>query len=897
MISVLVFILASAALASPQTTSNFNCSIYERIGIPADFTPLVNFFYGNDSHAEYGNESNYDWTVACKSNITEIGYGCTETAVSVLQLYNYTDAHVSVDDYYNRNVCFNMTNDSVVWHYNISDTGMTPAGYECAFSIFQMEDAHVYDCDNINSSYNVNLRITEKPLGTMTIVGPNGTILTATQNVFLNLTQDAKYGLDKCRWANDDAADLVLAPWENCTNYKPWILSDGEGNKTVYYQIIDVLGVLSNPINASIDFSYTQDYTAPTSPIVYDGLEGDDIDWWNSNTTLHAHWFNATDDISVIYYRYRVLENGSCYGDCNWTEAGLNTSVTVTGLSLNESWWYSFEVQPSNAFGIDGAPSQSNGTMIDITAPAIPSVNSTSHPQENLSYPVRDAELNWTAEDIMMNGNMSGIAGYSFMLDTSPGTAPDDILDERYLETILSGSQGTSSQLLRADNETSSPHTYAVFKQIHTNLTENDSLTITAYLAELTSDYDDPMGVKVYLIKTAPGAGILTFSQEDKAISDISNTSQDIIYADTMDLARAYTFSVTVNETVDINSNDIYVVVSGDTSDDDNRNNLSIAGTAASAGATSVYLCDDTNSCSNVTSTADYTIKVERSDAGDGWSTMYKGLSDGVYYFHVKAKDIAGNWGEPTHYRIAVAAGGVSVSIVHPENGEHLKMGQGSLNTSVEVVVSGNATVRVTVIHPDNSVYTTDDQVFSTRYEFSDVLLELGRNEIYATANTSSGVVTVSSSVYVTVSRGIIPEKNATLMIAYGACAPSSNPYLCTAAEGDSLVGFAAEYPDDVGTGYLSANTSGRTIKIFMSKVFNVDAVADKFDDDEFLDEENPSFGYPEESTRFVMQNQLRYDDIFISGDKIFAPGKYELYIIHNGVTPDGRVNLSIEIR
>lgn len=1269
-----LFILIASALPA-LAQSNMNCSVYDVGAEPAGFVRLINF-HENDTHAQFGNLSDFEKTFACKSNITTLDYGCSNTYVNVVQLFRANDSHVSVDNFYPNKVCFNTSNESINFYTGTSATGATPPDYECIFAIAKMNDSHVYECDHPDATYNVNIKanitvpqyvgcvdldnestyqgkvyndsdafwinndtelcqkdygfhskntaliminasditfdcnsssftgdgsfagimvqdqdgasitgctlskfsqaiyldpsysnsveditinssqygilfdkvnnsyignvivynctygiylnysnytnitrssmsnnsqygldmyysdnarldslvfynnslgnariensdngyifnltsdqggialnmagadywdilnvtsstayssffltnsnnnnftyvtasdsatsamriyqdsdnnivknstfdsnavgisldyfsgsppeknlvyynifrnssslhaqsesasnqfnitngtdcgpncsrgnswddilsldiidanldgfgdsgtqypysstnggkvaanvtdwgpITTKtlaPSGNITIVGPNGTEVTGTRNVFLNLTYSSTYGVDKCRWANDDESNLNSAPWEECTEVKAWLLSEGAGNKTVFFQIRDNIGT-NTTLNDSIIYSFIQDYTPPSAPTVYDGVSGE-IDWWNSADTLHANWFNSTEDISEIYYRYRILENTSCYNnDCNWTDAGTDTSITVTGLDLKENSLYSFEVQAYNPFNLSSATASSNGTRIDLTAPDKPVINSTTHPDQDSAYAVNSAEFNWTASDILSSGNRSGIEAYSYLLDTHPGTAPDNVAEERYWEALQPMRNNGFAQLLRANSSVSSPHTYAVFRQLHSNFTENESVRVRAALAELVSDYDDLMDISVSLVKVSEGAAIDEFDESDK-ISNIATISQDIRYAEELEDAEIYQFDLTVNETVDDNSNDIYVVVSGLTSDNDNRHNLSIAGSTSNIDTlTKGFVCDNSDSCSDTTSSVDYAIEVKKADSGDEWFTRYDSLGDGTYYFHVKAKDRAGNWGDTEHYRIIVAAGGVSISISSPSDGEVFTTGTDEVNISVKVFVTGNASMQVIALHPDGSNYTSASETFMTTNIFENITLETGQNEIYAVATTAAGAQTVSSSVYVTVAAELIPVTNKTLRVTYTGGGATTN-HLTYATEGDQYIGIATENPGSVaGGGIVQTETGINTIKIFMSSQFDTSDIDDYFEDNEFLDLETPSFSFGKKASEFVIQNELRYDDVFIGGDGTIPAGKYAVYIQHHGVTEDGRVNLTLTI-
>jgi len=82
-----------------------------------------------------------------------------------------------------------------------------------------------------------------------------------------------------------------------------------------------------------------------------------------------------------------------------------------------------------------------------------------------------------------------------------------------------------------------------------------------------------------------------------------------------------------------------------------------------------------------------------------------------------------------------------------------------------------------------------------------------------------------------------------------------------------------------------------------MSKPFDLSKTSNDLEDNDFLDRTSPAFGYSDGMKKFVMGSELRYPDIYLDGDLNLQPGTYNLYIIHNGVTPDGRVNLTVEVR
>jgi hypothetical protein len=731
----------------------------------------------------------------------------------------------------------------------------------------------------------------DTPSGSIVIYGYNGTVVTGSRNVHLNLSYvDGVHNISACRWANDLEANLAAAPWEPCTTVKAWILSDGYGNKTVYYQLRDTNGDTA-AYNDSILYQFMQDFTAPSAPAVYDGESGDDIDWQNSNSTISAHWSGAVEDISTIYYMYRILNNSACFGDCSFTNVSTDTQVTVSSLTLNETRNFSFEVVAFNPFGLNSSVATSDGVRIDQTDPSAPVINSSTHPDQSLIYDVSSAIFNFTSVDAL-----SGVHGYSYVLDTHPGTAPDSSEEERAWETLASLHKGSYNQTLKANSTGSA---FAVFSQLHYNMTENDSIRVKVALAEQLSDHRDMMGVKVYLVKTGEGAAISSFDMESSAISNIVNSSFDVKYAESMTQATIYQFSLTVNETADDNTDDIYVVVSGLTSDDNNRNTLAIGLTKELSlidNATKNFVCDESDNCNANTSTLDYAIGVQRQDSGAVWTARYDFLGDGVYYFHAKARDDAGNWGDTSHYKITVAAGGVTALIFYPEDGEVFVTNASEYNTTVRVGVSANASVYIVAKHADGSNFTSQAQIVNSSYDFGNITLEQGSNELYAVTNDTLGVVVHSPSVFVTVASTPQPPMSKTLRISYSGCAATPLPYLCNRDEAGTYVGIATENSGSVFAGYAQTDTSLNPLKIYLTRPFDTSMVSTQFYQNTFMDSINPMFGFAYGESKYIIRNELRYGGIHLGGSFNLPPGAYRLYLRKNGVTADGKFNITLTV-
>ncbi len=735
------------------------------------------------------------------------------------------------------------------------------------------------------------------PAGSIVIYGQNGTEFTSSMNVFLNLSFSDETGVDKCRYANDAQSNLLSALWEDCTTVKSWLLSEGQGIKTVYYQVRNIVGKTST-FNDSINYRFMQDFTAPTAPVVFDGNYSYDVDWWNYNNTISAHWWNSTEDISnIIYYMYRLMENGSCYGgDCNWTDAGTDTSVVLTGVSLKEGWNYSFDVFAYISSGLNSSIAWSNGTIIDITKPSDPIINSTTHPVETVVYANGTIKFNFTATDPISGGTASGIEGYSYAIDSYPGTAPDSDLEDRQWFLLRNSKNDGNSQVLRANSSFASPNTYAVFSQINENFTAGEVVRVRATLAERLFDSGDLMDVQVYLVRVPNGNPISSFNNDAFAITESSNITRDIRYSENMQFATMYEFTLTLNTSVDDALSDTYVVISGSVADGNNKNNLSIALSNTNVdNSTKSFVCSDAGSCTENTYSVEYAVEVKSEDSGAVWDVQYDNFADGIYYFHVKAKDIAGNWGETSHYKVMIERAGIDVSILSPESGQMFT--EASINVTVQV--SRQATVDVTALHPDGSNSTSLSQLMTGSGTFS-VTLERGANRLYARAiNPVNGAVTYSEEIFVVYGAVTPIAANRTLKVKYTGATCNPLEHICLRSETDLTVGIASENDTAyfVG-GSIDSDTSRHTLKIFAIKPgTDVSGVESDLADDEFLDRVSPMFGYKKEVPYYIIRTELRPAHIYFEGERRVSPGSYILVLKNLGVTSDGKVNMSVSIR
>ncbi|MEM2121876.1 MAG: fibronectin type III domain-containing protein, partial [Candidatus Woesearchaeota archaeon] len=265
--------------------------------------------------------------------------------------------------------------------------------------------------DRVGNVFNVSTTIL------LDNIPPNATLLindgdsvTITRHVVLKINYSDNVNVSKCRFANED---LNFSDWYLCQQTIPWVLSFGNGTKTVYLEITDVAGNSYITNDTIILQEGVYDLTPPENLTVYDAG-----DWSNDNTSIYCSW-NAFDRESKVFYYYRIV------GVTEWTYAGEQKSALITNLSLSEGTTYYCEVYAQNSYFINSSTQTSDGITIDITPPILYEINSSV--ANNTWTNQNSITFNWSAYDPISNGVSSGINAYSFVLDDNEFGEPDNI--------------------------------------------------------------------------------------------------------------------------------------------------------------------------------------------------------------------------------------------------------------------------------------------------------------------------------------------------------------------------------------------------------------------------------------------------------------------------------------
>ena len=149
------------------------------------------------------------------------------------------------------------------------------------------------------------------------------------------------------------------------------------------------------------------DAIAPTTPVVVD-----DGVYTSNATTLHATWSSSDPESGVAKYSYSIGTTPGGANTVNWTDVGLATSVTKTGLALVNGVTYYVNVKATNTAGGVSLVGSADGIMVDVTAPDVPAVTDDG---QFFSTP-NAIHARWTSGDAQ-----SGVALYEYCVGTTVG--------------------------------------------------------------------------------------------------------------------------------------------------------------------------------------------------------------------------------------------------------------------------------------------------------------------------------------------------------------------------------------------------------------------------------------------------------------------------------------------
>lgn len=150
--------------------------------------------------------------------------------------------------------------------------------------------------------------------------------------------------------------------------------------------LLDTCKRFSTPLEKEINVDTTK---PKTITIVNDG-NGIDEDESVNTTTLIGNWSASTDvNSNIAYYEYAIGTVAGAANIVSWTNVGLNTSFTQSGLTLFLDTIYYITIRARNGAGLYSIISMSDGIKIATILPVELLSFSGKHQQEKI-------ELKWT---------------------------------------------------------------------------------------------------------------------------------------------------------------------------------------------------------------------------------------------------------------------------------------------------------------------------------------------------------------------------------------------------------------------------------------------------------------------------------------------------------------------
>jgi hypothetical protein len=125
------------------------------------------------------------------------------------------------------------------------------------------------------------------------------------------------------------------------------------------------------------------DWTIPSSAVIDDGTTSD-IDTTYSLTQLSSNWSTCVDTNSAIAkYWYAIGTTAGATDVVNWTDNGMATAITHSGLTLTSGQMYYFSIRSQDGAGLISATTSSDGQLVLLAT----GINDPENNFNLLAYP------------------------------------------------------------------------------------------------------------------------------------------------------------------------------------------------------------------------------------------------------------------------------------------------------------------------------------------------------------------------------------------------------------------------------------------------------------------------------------------------------------------------------
>ena len=245
---------------------------------------------------------------------------------------------------------------------------------------------------------------------------PSNTSLTANWSGFSDTVSSvASYEVA----VGDGTDEDNIAAWVSVdTNRTHTFTNLNLTNATEYYVHVRATDLAGNTSDDAVSNGIIVDTSPPVAGSVYDGLELVDEYWTNSQEALDLSWEDFADSlVGITSYEYAI---GTTAGDSNivsWTNVGLDSSVSDSGLSLLHGYTYYGSVRAIDQFGHVSAAGISDGVRVDTFDPTVGVPNEGGMEDLDFQGPSDTLAIYWIGQDPFARE----LSHYEYAVGTTPG--------------------------------------------------------------------------------------------------------------------------------------------------------------------------------------------------------------------------------------------------------------------------------------------------------------------------------------------------------------------------------------------------------------------------------------------------------------------------------------------
>ena len=263
--------------------------------------------------------------------------------------------------------------------------------------------------NTLDKEFTIQITKNHAPSGSIIVNG--GQISTSSINVTLTLTAtDLEGEAIEMRFSNDG---ITWSSWESKISTKSWTLSHGEGSKTVYMQLRDTAGNISNTFSDTI--------VLDTTPPVITGVTNNGV--YNTDVTISFNEGTATLNGATFSSGATVSTSGN-YTLVATDSAGNTTTITfVIDKALPKA--VEVEIKSNN---LDPTKAKV-GDTITLTMKTDKNIQAPIITISGKAAIVTGASTNWQATYVIDNGDLEGTAPFTINFKDLLGNSAIEVTD------------------------------------------------------------------------------------------------------------------------------------------------------------------------------------------------------------------------------------------------------------------------------------------------------------------------------------------------------------------------------------------------------------------------------------------------------------------------------------